>query len=148
MTDSATAARRVAALTLIPTSVAIFGAGLAWANGHDPQVASAPESEAAAPVADPQLAVAQAKVDDARDKLAQLQAEVNSRNAERVAIQQQQAAAPAGTVVAPATAAAAAAKSGTVVAKTTTTKTVTQPVVAAAKAAVPVQTTTKSSTKP
>lgn len=150
MTDSATAARRVAALTLIPTSVAIFGAGLAWANSHDPQVASAPKSEAAAPVADPQLAVAQAKVDDARDKLAQLQAEVNGRNAERVAIQQQQAAAPAGTVVAPA-AAAAAAKTGTVVAKTTTTTTkttVTQPIVAAAPAAVPVQTTTKSSTKP
>jgi hypothetical protein len=148
MTDSATAARRVAALTLIPTSVAIFGAGLAWANGHDPQIASAPDSKAAAPVADPQLAIAQAKVDDARDTLAQLQAEVNARNVERVTIQEQQAAAPAGTVVAPA-AAAAAANTGTVVAKTTTTTAkVTKPVVAAAPAAVPVQTTTKSSTKP
>ena len=153
MADSATAARRVAALTLIPTSVAIFGAGLAWANGHDPQADPAPASgsEAVTPAADPQLAIAQAKVDDAREKLAQLQAEVNARNAERVAIQEQQAAAPVGTVAAPAAAAPAAgapaAKTGTVVARTTTTK-VTQPVVAPAPAAVPVQTTTKSSKKP
>jgi hypothetical protein len=143
MTNSATAARRVAALTLIPTTVAIFGAGLAWANGHDPAVASAPESEAAGPSTDPQMALAQAKVDDARTKLAELQAEVESRNVERVAIQEQQAAAPAGTVVAPA---AAGAKTGTTVTKTTTkTGTGTQPVVAKAPAAVPVQTTTKAS---
>ena len=152
MTDSATAARRVAALTLIPTSVAVFGAGLAWATSNDPQVASAPESEAAAPVPDPQLAVAQAKVDDARDKLAQLQAEVNARNAERVAIQEQQAAgvtvpapaaaaAPAGAPAAP----AAAPKAATTVKKTAT---VTQPVVVAPAAAAPkVQTVTKSSKK-
>ena len=132
MTSSAVAARRVAALTLLPTSVAVFGAGLAWANSHDPYVASAPESEAAAPAEDPQLALAQAKVDDARTKLAQLQAEVDSRNAERVAIQEQQAATRAG---APAAApAAAGAKTGTV----------TQPV-AKAPAAAPVQTTTKAS---
>ncbi len=149
MTDSATAARRVAALTLIPTSVAIFGAGLAWANSNDPLVTSTPESQASDPVVDPQVAIAQAKVDDAREKLAQLQAEVNARNAERVAIQQQQAAAPVGAPAAPAPAAAApvaaAAKAGTV-AKSTTTK-VTQPIVAAAPAAAPVQTTTKSSKK-
>ena len=83
------------------------------------------------------------------EKLAQRQAEVNARNAERVAIQQQQAAAPVGAPAAPAPAAAApvaaAAKAGTV-AKSTTTK-VTQPIVAAAPAAAPVQTTTKSSKK-
>lgn len=78
MTDSATAARRVAALTLIPTSVAIFGAGLAWANSNDPLVTSTPESQASDPVVDPQVAIAQAKVDDAREKLAQLQADRKS----------------------------------------------------------------------
>jgi len=140
MTNSAVAARRVAALTLLPTSVAVFGAGLAWANSHDPSTASAPASEAAGPAEDPQLALAGAKVDDARAKLAQLQAEVDSRNAERVAVQEQQAAAKAGAAVP-----AGAAKAGTVAKTTTKTGTVTQPVVAKAPAAVPVQTTTKAS---
>ncbi len=156
MTNSATAARRVAALTLIPTSVAVFGAGLAWANNHDPAVATAPESEAAPAVVDPQIAVAQAKVDDARAKLADLQAEVDRRNAERVLVQEQQAAAPAGAAapgaVTPQTGTVNAGrtqpKTTTTQTKTTQTKTtVTQPVVAAAPAAVPVQTTTKSSKK-
>lgn len=147
MTDSAVAARRVAALTLIPASVAVFGAGLAWATNHDPSTSSTPES-VPAPTTDPQLALAEAKVDDARARLAQLQDEVNRRNAERVALQEQQAAGvvpPAAQAPAAAAPAAAAPKAQT---GTTTKKTtVTQPVVAAAPAAPAVQTVTKASTK-
>ena len=76
MTDSTTAARRVAALALIPTSVAVFGAGLAWASGHEP---SAPSSSSTEQSPDPRLAAAQAKVDAARARLAALQAQVEAR---------------------------------------------------------------------
>lgn len=152
MTDSAVAARRVAALTLIPASVAVFGTGLAWATTHDPSVASAPDSQAATPSNDPKMAAAEAKLDDARTRLAELQAEVNRRNAERVAIQEAQAAgvAPASAASSPAAVAAAAAAAAKVQTgtKTAAKTTVTQPIVAAAPAAAPpVQTTTKASTK-
>ncbi len=157
MTDPTKAARRVAALTLIPASVAVFGAGLAWANSHDPNAASSSGSSGQA--TDPQLAAARAKVDDAQAKLAKLQAEVDARNAD--AASQSAAAAAAATVSAstpppPPTAVGgttAAAKATAAAAKAAPA----QPKVAAAPKAVVaappppapvVQTQTKASGKP
>jgi len=147
MTNATTAARRVAALTLIPTSVAVFGAGLAWANGHDPYAGSSSKSGTSSQIPDDQLVAAQAKVDDAQAKLAKLQAEVDGRNADQAS--QSAAAASASSAAQPAAGAATTA-AGT---KTTTqakpAAPVAKPVVVAAPAAPPkVQTVTKASTKP
>jgi hypothetical protein len=149
MTNATTAARRVAALTLIPTSVAVFGAGLAWANGHDPYASSSSKSGTSSPTPDDQLAAAQAKVDDAQTKLAKLQAEVDGRNADQASQSAAAAAASASSAAQPAVGAATTA-AGT---KTTTqakpAAPVAKPVVVAAPAAPPkVQTVTKASTKP
>lgn len=146
MTSPTTAARRVAALTLIPTSVAVFGAGLAWANSHDPYAGSSSKSGTSSQTPDDQLAAAQAKVDDAQAKLAKLQAEVDGRNAAQAS--QSAAAASASSAAQPAAGAATTA-AGT---KTTTqakpAAPVAKPVVVAAPAAPKVQTVTKASTKP
>jgi hypothetical protein len=147
MTNATTAARRVAALTLIPTSVAVFGAGLAWANGHDPYADSSSKSGTSSQTPDDQLAAAQAKVDDAQAKLAKLQADVDGRNADAAA----QAAADASASAAQPTAGAAATTAAAKVAatKAKAAATVAKPVVVAAPAAAPkVQTVTKASTKP
>ena len=141
MTNATTAARRVAALTLIPTSVAVFGAGLAWANGQDPHADSSSKAGTSSPTSDDKLAAAQAKVDDAAAKLAKLQAEVDGRNADAAA----QAAADASAGAAKPAAGAAAAPAA---AKAKAAAPVAKPVVVAAPAAPKVQTVTKASTKP
>jgi hypothetical protein len=150
MTNATTAARRVAALTLIPTSVAVFGAGLAWANGHDPYAGSSSKSGTASQTPDDQLVAAQAKVDDAQAKLAKLQAEVDARNADQA--NQAAAAASASSGAQPAAGAAttAAGTKATAQAKAAAVAkaTVAAPVVVAAPAAPKVQTVTKASTKP
>ena len=138
MTDPATAARRVAALTLIPTSVAVFGAGLAWANGHDPYAGSSSQSGTSSQTPDDQLAAARAKVDDAQAKLAKLQAEVDGRSADAAS---QSSAAAGATSASPSAAGAATTTAGT---KATTQAKAT----VAAPAAPKVQTVTKASTKP
>jgi len=147
MTNATTAARRVAALTLIPTSVAVFGAGLAWANGHDPHADSSSKSGTSSQTPDDRLAAAQAKVDDAAAKLAKLQAEVDGRNADAAAQAAADASASAGQPTAGAAATTAAAQAAATKAKAAAA-TVAKPVVVAAPAAPKVQTTTKASTKP
>ena len=150
MIDPTKAARRVAALTLIPTSVAVFGAGLAWANSHDPYAGSSTDSSSGQ-ASDPALAAAQAKVDDAQAKLAKLQAEVDGRStdpatsasatdsASGTTTPSAAGSTKAGAAATPAAAKAAAAAKTTAAAKT----------VAAAPAPAPVvQTTTKASKKP
>jgi hypothetical protein len=149
MTNATTAARRVAALTLIPTSVAVFGAGLAWANGHDPYAGSSSKSGTSSQTPDDQLVAAQAKVDDAQAKLAKLQAEVDARNADQASQSAAAAAAASAAAAAQPAAGAATTAAGT---KTTTqakpAAPVAKPVVVAAPAAPKVQTVTKASTKP
>ena len=147
MTSPTTAARRVAALTLIPTSVAVFGAGLAWANSHDPYAGSSSKSGTSSQTPDDQLAAAQAKVDDAQAKLAKLQAEVDGRNADQAS--QSAAAASASSAAQPAAGAATTAAGTKATTQAKAAATVAKPVVVAAPAAAPkVQTVTKASTKP
>ena len=154
MIDPTKAARRVAALTLIPTSVAVFGAGLAWANSHDPYAGASTDSSSGQ-ASDPALAAAQAKVDDAQAKLAKLQAEVDGRSTDPAtsasATDSASASASgtttpsaAGSTKAGAAATTAAAKAAAAAKTTAAAKTV-----AAAPAPAPVvQTTTKASKKP
>jgi hypothetical protein len=146
MTNPTTAARRVAALTLIPASVAVFGAGLAWANGHDPYAGASSKSGTSSQTPDDQLAAAQAKVDDAQAKLEKLQAEVDGRNADAAGQSAADASASAAQPTAGAAATTAAAKAAATKAKAAAP--VVKPAVVAAPAAPKVQTVTKASTKP
>jgi len=93
MTDSAKVRRRATALALIPATAGVFGASVAWASSHDPfsaaagaagaPAASAPAGQTTTP--DPQATVDQqvtdlaAKISQAQDRIAQLQATLDAQ---------------------------------------------------------------------
>lgn len=137
MTDLPTAGRRVAALAFIPGSVAAFGTALVWASSHDP-LATASTSSATTPSVDPALAAAQAKVDEAQQRLEQLRSEVEGQASAAASAASASASAAQAQAQAQAKAAAPAAKAPA-------------PKAAAPKAAAapapPVQTTTTASRK-
>jgi hypothetical protein len=115
MTDAAKVRRRATALALIPATAGIFGVSVAWASSHDPftaagstaaPAAAGPAVPATTPdpqtTVDPQVADLTAKISQAQERLAQLQATFDA--------QAGGAAAPAGaSAAAPATAAKPAA---------------------------------------
>ncbi len=82
MTDRARHARRLAALGLVPLGVGGFGGGVAWAASHEPAaVPTPPPAPVASATVDPQVTAALAAIQDARARIAALQATLDQQAA-------------------------------------------------------------------
>ena len=85
MTDRSRQGRRLAALAVVPLSAGVLGTGVAWAGSHDPLAAATPEPTTPAPsptaTSDPRVDQLLAEVEQARQRISELQATLDARAA-------------------------------------------------------------------